>query len=368
MAGISDKALNKIASRYKFNSGTEIEEDYDVNLYSTFFRQYDPQLGRFSGVDILAECTTGLSPYHFSGNNPVRFSDPTGASMEAPDYKELEGVTVVGTRRKKHVSTFLNDQLCWGDRDMGFNFPGLDFGLDNGSGGGSSNGSSSGVGWVPLTNEKFEEILNSGGILNNGWDFNIKKGFGFEDAFLRAFNSSHNTSWYWNSAHTKYAIPDAAQFSYYAMRFPKRAAYSRSLLYEVKAVKSAILLTPQITAEIEGAANRTVIGYGSTATAGELGLADLVIVTFAGITIDKAVETAARNSNVGLWQIVPLYNQTTNEIWFLPSLPLVIPRARGAYMPWEQWWNEVWSKPVELDWPAIRRAGPYSRDQTGDDD
>jgi RHS repeat-associated protein len=78
MAGISDKALNKLSSQYKFNSGVELEEDFGVNLYNTFFRQYDPQLGRFGGVDILSQQSHGLSPYQFGLNNPILFNDPLG--------------------------------------------------------------------------------------------------------------------------------------------------------------------------------------------------------------------------------------------------------------------------------------------------
>jgi hypothetical protein len=46
-----DKALLKPDSKNKFNGGSEIEEDFDVNLYSTFYRQYDPEIGRISSVD-----------------------------------------------------------------------------------------------------------------------------------------------------------------------------------------------------------------------------------------------------------------------------------------------------------------------------
>jgi len=44
MAGISDKALLKQINPYKFNGGVELEEDYGVNYYNTFFRKYDPQM------------------------------------------------------------------------------------------------------------------------------------------------------------------------------------------------------------------------------------------------------------------------------------------------------------------------------------
>jgi hypothetical protein len=52
MAGISDKALGKPDSKNKFNGGAELEEDYGVNLYSTFYRQYDPLLAQASACAI----------------------------------------------------------------------------------------------------------------------------------------------------------------------------------------------------------------------------------------------------------------------------------------------------------------------------
>jgi RHS repeat-associated protein len=81
MAGISDKAMNKLDSKNKFNGGVELEEDYGVNLYYTDSRNYDPQLGRFMGVDALSEQTAGLSAYHYGANNPLLFNDPSGAKF-----------------------------------------------------------------------------------------------------------------------------------------------------------------------------------------------------------------------------------------------------------------------------------------------
>jgi len=94
MAGISDKAMIKLDSKNKFNGGGELEEDYGVNLYYTETRTYDPQLGRFGGVDALAEQTAELSTYHYSANNPLLFNDPTGALF---DHVNAEGQFLRGT-------------------------------------------------------------------------------------------------------------------------------------------------------------------------------------------------------------------------------------------------------------------------------
>lgn len=79
MAGISDKALLKPTNPYKYNGGSELEEDYGVSYYNTFYRKYDPQIGRFTGVDMLSEQGYGINPYHFGMNNPIFFNDPTGS-------------------------------------------------------------------------------------------------------------------------------------------------------------------------------------------------------------------------------------------------------------------------------------------------
>ena len=34
-----------LENRYKFNSGTELNSSFDINLYETNFRSLDPQFG-----------------------------------------------------------------------------------------------------------------------------------------------------------------------------------------------------------------------------------------------------------------------------------------------------------------------------------
>ncbi len=91
MAGISDKALGKLDSKNKFDGGVNFEEDYGVNLYQTFYRGYDPQIGRFGGVDILSEKTFGMSVYGYCGSDPIMFSDPFGSDRASalPTLQEI---------------------------------------------------------------------------------------------------------------------------------------------------------------------------------------------------------------------------------------------------------------------------------------
>lgn len=90
MAGLSDKALLKKSTPYKGNGGTELEEDYGLQYYNALYRKYDPQIGRFNGGDAMSELSSGVSPYHFGGNNPAMFIDPTGLFKQA-NSNEFEG-------------------------------------------------------------------------------------------------------------------------------------------------------------------------------------------------------------------------------------------------------------------------------------
>jgi len=60
-----------------FNSASEYNAKLD--LYETFFRQYDPAIGRFNGVDMMAAKYHSMTPYQFAFNDPVMMNDPLGA-------------------------------------------------------------------------------------------------------------------------------------------------------------------------------------------------------------------------------------------------------------------------------------------------
>jgi RHS repeat-associated protein len=76
MAGISSKALNNAPeNRYKYN-GIEQNNDFDLNVYDAFYRNLDPQIGRFWQID--PKPNEMLSPYAAMANNPILYSDPLG--------------------------------------------------------------------------------------------------------------------------------------------------------------------------------------------------------------------------------------------------------------------------------------------------
>ncbi len=85
MAGISDKAIKTKypENKFKYNNGSELQnkefaDGSGLELYSTDFRSYDPQIGRFHQTDPLANANLNWSPYAFAQNNPFFYNDPAG--------------------------------------------------------------------------------------------------------------------------------------------------------------------------------------------------------------------------------------------------------------------------------------------------
>jgi RHS repeat-associated protein len=85
MAGISDKAIktNYAENKFRYNDGTELQnkefsDGTGLEVYDAGFRTLDPQLGRFSQIDPLADYAAAYSTYAYGGDNPVTNVDPEG--------------------------------------------------------------------------------------------------------------------------------------------------------------------------------------------------------------------------------------------------------------------------------------------------
>ena len=70
---------------YKFN-GKELDDATGMYYYGA--RYYDPRISIFVSVDPLAEQT--MEPYLYTGNNPIRYVDPTGMSKDDWVYNKSE--------------------------------------------------------------------------------------------------------------------------------------------------------------------------------------------------------------------------------------------------------------------------------------
>ena len=64
-------------NKYLYN-GKELSADYEINLYEYGARWYGPAVGRFTGVDPLAEKAPSWTPYRYAFDNPLIFLDPDG--------------------------------------------------------------------------------------------------------------------------------------------------------------------------------------------------------------------------------------------------------------------------------------------------
>jgi RHS repeat-associated protein len=117
-----------VPNKQLYNGGSEWQNDYSnlPDYYQTNNRNYDAAIGRFIGVDPMAESAESMSSYQYAGNNPVMYNDPMGNAW-SPIYHPLgdgDGIAESGA----------------------LNFGGVDDSDGGGGGGGShsnSNGNSS---------------------------------------------------------------------------------------------------------------------------------------------------------------------------------------------------------------------------------
>ncbi|WP_186435003.1 DUF6443 domain-containing protein [Gillisia sp. Hel_I_86] len=88
---------NAAAKKYKFG-GKELQDDNisgnSLDWYDFSARNYDPALGRWMNPDPLSDEFPNWSPYTFTNDNPIFFTDPTGLAPETIYENSITGATV----------------------------------------------------------------------------------------------------------------------------------------------------------------------------------------------------------------------------------------------------------------------------------
>uniref|UniRef100_UPI003D34122E RHS repeat domain-containing protein n=1 Tax=Maribacter sp. 2-571 TaxID=3417569 RepID=UPI003D34122E len=96
---------NSVAKRYMFGD-KEYNQELGLDWYDVTARNYDPALGRWMNIDLLAEVQEDFTPYHYSYNSPITFSDPTGT---IPVYQSTGQATTVINKDDPSQTYFIDD-------------------------------------------------------------------------------------------------------------------------------------------------------------------------------------------------------------------------------------------------------------------
>jgi len=75
-------SINSGADSRFMLQGKEFDTELNLDLYYFEARFYRPDIGRFAAPDPMKQ---GWSYYSFTGNNPIRFTDPSGMFYSSPD-------------------------------------------------------------------------------------------------------------------------------------------------------------------------------------------------------------------------------------------------------------------------------------------
>jgi RHS repeat-associated protein len=78
---------NVTGNNFLANGSTELNPT--SNFYDLEYRTFDPVLMRMNGVDPMADQFSSLTPYNYSFNDPVTYTDPSGACPDCNNAYEM---------------------------------------------------------------------------------------------------------------------------------------------------------------------------------------------------------------------------------------------------------------------------------------
>ncbi len=87
-----NNTVNGVENNFKTFQGQEEEKELGKNTYAFQWRDYDPAIGRFNKIDRFAEKYQSMTPYHFSGNNPIFFNEIKGDSIHPASQVQVDAL------------------------------------------------------------------------------------------------------------------------------------------------------------------------------------------------------------------------------------------------------------------------------------
>jgi len=106
MAGISDRALksNYAEKKYRYSgkelNNKEFSDGSGLEEYDFGARMQDPQIGRWESIDPKAYKYMPISPYAYCANDPLRWIDPDGATIQIGNMSVEDRNMIVGLLQK----------------------------------------------------------------------------------------------------------------------------------------------------------------------------------------------------------------------------------------------------------------------------